>query len=189
MKYGLVISSSPNANLDFISIGDNNLIQTRRDIGVTIPPHGSLSDYIPFYFGPYSPMLLQIKTGNQGIIQRPQSEIVYIISSLDTIEQNNCRYIFYDGHARDGMSTPYSDKTDLDKIDWSIVKEKQWADTEDDIDRKRKKQAELLVHNHVPITGIEHIVTHDDNMYKFVCAEIKNAGLQIPSKASSKLYY
>ena len=189
LQYGLVTANSKNTNAAFVSIGDNSLIQTRKKIEVTIAPFGNLSDYIPFYFGPHSPMLLQIKTGDQGVTQRPQSEIVYLISSLNAIEQNNCKYIFFDGHAWDKMSLPYSNKTDLDKIEWSVVKGKQWNNTEEHIDRKRRKQAELLVHSHVPITCIEHIVAYDKNMYKFVQAEISKRGLKIATTESQKIYY
>ena len=91
LKHGLVTATSPNANLNFVSIGDRTMIQTRNDMMVIIPPFCNLSDYIPFYFGFHSPMLLQIITGNQGVIKRAQNEIVYIISSLDATERNGCQ--------------------------------------------------------------------------------------------------
>ena len=50
------------ADPNYINIGDSNLIQQRHDHLVKInPPNGHLGDYVPFYFGPLSPMLLKYK--------------------------------------------------------------------------------------------------------------------------------
>ncbi|MBA3704457.1 MAG: DUF4433 domain-containing protein [Bacteroidetes bacterium] len=189
LRNGIVTSGSNNANPSFVNIGDNSLIQIRKDKTVIITPGGYLSEYIPFYFGAHSPMLLQIITGNQGVTKRPQGDIVYLISSLSKIEEIGCSYIFSDGHAWDGMSTLYNNPSDLNKVDWNIVKDKNWKNDDDNFDRKRRKQAELLVHNHVPITCIEYIVVYDDIKLKFVQNEISKAGLSVPVHISTKHYY
>jgi hypothetical protein len=63
MQHGLVNSKSSQANPDYVQIGDSSLINTRKEIAAPDPPGGTLSDYIPFYLGPRSPMLYQIATG------------------------------------------------------------------------------------------------------------------------------
>lgn len=73
---------------NYINIGDTKLIKQRQNFKVRIdPPDGNLGDYIPFYFAGHSPMLLNIITGNRGIQQRPQEELVYIVCKIcDIIE-------------------------------------------------------------------------------------------------------
>ena len=43
---------------EYINIGDESLIEQRGEFQVPIAPGGVLSDYVPFYFGGHSPMLL-----------------------------------------------------------------------------------------------------------------------------------
>lgn len=67
--------NAPNYKFDltYTNIGDEALIAQRREFTVPIEPGGTLSDYVPFYFGGHSPMLLNIKTGFRGITKRNQS--------------------------------------------------------------------------------------------------------------------
>lgn len=52
---------------NFVTIGNPDLIDKRARRAVPLPPGGTLSDYVPFYFTPKSPMLLNIKTGFKGM--------------------------------------------------------------------------------------------------------------------------
>ncbi len=58
--------------------------------------------------------------------------------------------MFTDGHAEMTISDYFDDLKDLDKIDWNIMEKRQWADTIADGDRKRRRQAEFLVHGFFP---------------------------------------
>jgi len=49
------------------------------------------------------------------------------------------------------MSQFFNDEDSLEEVDWNAVKLKRWTDTEDDPDRKRRKQAEFLVFNELPL--------------------------------------
>ena len=71
LRNGLLCPNHPNADPNYCGIGDKSLIQVRDKIEVPISPGGILRDYVAFYFGPHSPMLLQIKTGNNGIPKLP----------------------------------------------------------------------------------------------------------------------
>lgn len=179
LKYGIVTAGHPHADKDFVSIGNPSLIAARHHTGVPVSPYGALGDYVPFYFGPHSPMLLQVKTGHGGIPMRPQGEIIYLISELNMIKDAGCRYCFTDGHAWDSMSEYFNDPQFLDRVDWAVVRLKYWKNTEDDIDRKRRKQAELLVHDILPVSCIHAIVVNDRERLKFARQTVENAGLAI----------
>src|SRR3954470_12772585 len=67
---GLHCRSSAMQDPNFVEIGNPDLIGKREHWAVPVPPGGRLSDYVPFYFTPYSPMLYNIKTGWNGIPKR-----------------------------------------------------------------------------------------------------------------------
>jgi len=48
---------------NYRNIGNPDLIDKRSRRVVPIPPGGTLSDYVPFYFTPFSMMMYNIKTG------------------------------------------------------------------------------------------------------------------------------
>jgi hypothetical protein len=82
---GLHCRSSRLADPDFRNIGNADLISKRETRQVPIPPGGMLSDYIPFYFTPWPPMLYNIRTGYQGIRQVPMEEIAILVTSLPEV--------------------------------------------------------------------------------------------------------
>lgn len=159
LKHGMHTKNSPLCDPDYINIGDTKLIEQRRNFQVGInPPGGDLGDYIPFYFGGHSPMLYNIKTGYRGITQRPQDEIIYIVCRIDKVISECPEWCFTDGHAKNNITDFFNDVKDLMHVDWNVVRAKMWKNTEADMDRMRRKQAEFLVKNHVPVSCIAAII-------------------------------
>lgn len=157
LKHGLVAGSSLHTNPDFIQIGDNSLIDYRKDLDAHNPPGGKLSEYIPFYLGPRSPMLYQIAKGYEGVQKHPQENIIYLISSVKKIKEHNLSFFFSDGHVRSKTVTTYTKEEDFDRLDWEAIYATSWKPDETDLRRKQKKQAEFLVRNHVPLSCIDYI--------------------------------
>ncbi|WP_408381606.1 DarT ssDNA thymidine ADP-ribosyltransferase family protein [Paraburkholderia megapolitana] len=54
--HGLVCANAQGLDPRFVSIGNPDLIARRTQRVVPIPPGGTLSDYVPFYFTPFSPI-------------------------------------------------------------------------------------------------------------------------------------
>jgi hypothetical protein len=75
---------------------------------VDVPPYGSLSDYIPFYFTPYSIMMFNIRTG-YGVKQVPNEEIVIFVSSLPYVASHGVQFVFTDQHAYPPMANYFTD--------------------------------------------------------------------------------
>jgi hypothetical protein len=180
LRNGMFTKNHKNADPNYINIGDNTLILQRNDYSVRInPPGGFLGDFVPFYFGPLSPMLLNIKTGYRGIIKRPQSDIVYICCQLNKIIERCSEWCFTNGHAKNYITEYYNSVAFLDKVDWKIVKERYWKDNEQDFDRMRRKQAEFLVKNFVPVECINNIIVYDNTVYNTVKTILHTIGLRI----------
>jgi len=78
---GCHCKSANNAG-NYVQIGNAELIEKRTGRPVPCGPAGKLSDYVPFYFTPYTPMLYNIQTGYNGVVQRPMQDILILVSSL-----------------------------------------------------------------------------------------------------------
>ena len=70
LENGLHCKSSPIQDPSFVQIGNADLISKRAGRMVAGPEGGTLNDYVPFYFTPFSPMLFNIKTGWNGVQKR-----------------------------------------------------------------------------------------------------------------------
>ena len=95
LDYGIHCGSSQAKDPNYITIGNTDLIAKRyKSDRIPVPPHGTLEDYVPFYFTPYSPMLLNIKSGRNGVKRRANEEIVILVSSLHRLIQLQMSFVF-----------------------------------------------------------------------------------------------
>lgn len=174
---------------EYINIGDVSLIEQRGVFYVPISPGGVLAEYVPFYFGGHSPMLLNIKTGHRGVQKREQREIVFLCTHIDIVTQVCPEFCFTDGHAKDRMTAFFNNLVDLDKVDWTAVEEQYWYSTEDKPDRMRRKQAEFLIKTHVPISCISGIIVLDEVAKEKVEQMMMAAGIILPIFVDTKRKY
>lgn len=73
VKYGLVHNDSPFASDSFVPIGDMSVMDARSTKQLT---DGSfLSEYIPFYFGPRSPLLYNIQISEKITVNMIQRKV------------------------------------------------------------------------------------------------------------------
>lgn len=145
LNHGITHTSSANANPNFIPIGDGSLIATRNDF--LLKNGRRLGEYIPFYFGFRTPMLYVVQKGFNLVTPTPAENIVYCVSSVQKMIDLKLDFLFTDGHAVDSFSNQYTpaDINNIDNIiDWKAVNAKYWKD-DNDLDRKRRKEAEFLV--------------------------------------------
>jgi hypothetical protein len=178
---GIYCSNSKDADANYINIGHRNLIDKRGRRVVPLSPFGVLNDYVPFYFAPKSPMLYSIFKNNIDGFSGSQKDVIYLVSSIETIKDANKEFVFTDGHAYELISKFYNKLNDLNKIDWKLMGEKYWHNTESDNDRMRKRMAEFLVYQLVPVNCILAIVVYNDKI-KSVVDSIQdkcNTGIKI----------
>lgn len=95
-------------------------------------------------------MLLQLKTGRVASYQGGQEPLIYLVPSVQRVVEEGVPFVFSDGHGIAAFTSWYGDVADLDKVDWDMVYERYRADNVDDMDRQRRKQAELLVYRLCP---------------------------------------
>lgn len=73
MKYGLVHNDSPFARDSFVPIGDMSVMDVRST--KQLPDGSFLSENIPFYFGPGSPMLYNIQISEKITVNMIQRKV------------------------------------------------------------------------------------------------------------------
>lgn len=149
LRHGITLPTSAHANPRYVPIGDANVIAKRkgRMIGGK-----SIGDYIPFYFGPRSPMLYIVQKGSSTVRQQRAEDIVYCAVSIETVISENLKGFFTDGHALSRMTQIHKigKLKDIDQyVDYSDVYSTCWGYA-DDTDLKRRKEAELLLADDLP---------------------------------------
>jgi hypothetical protein len=139
------------------SIAYSNLKRQRMRTPVEVPPGGTLADYVPFYFGTQSPMLLTYKDGNVTGTRENQDEIIYFATTVEHIVDRQLKYVFTDGHPVKEPKAFFNDVANLDQVDLRLMTQRDWYDTDSDNDRMRRRQAEFLVFQQVPWDDIRAI--------------------------------
>ena len=112
-----------------------------------MPSGGTLSDYVPFYFTPYTPMLYNLKTG-RGVPQQSMADILILVSSLHKLKRMGIKFVFSDRHAYLKTALFSNDLAELDRIIWTTLQQRDFR--KEDADKFEKYQAEALVHKNVP---------------------------------------
>ena len=174
---------------NWVNIGNPELIDKRANHPVPLPPGGLLNDYVPFYFTPFSPMLRNIQTGWGGIQRRPNEEIVILVSSLRHIAGLGLPFLFTDSHAFYQWADFYADLADLDKVDWPLLQRRDFKRDPDDPAKFERYQAEALIHQHLPVSGLLGIVCYTETLKQRIEQELQARNLNLPVYVRTGWYF
>ena len=187
---GLHCANGAAADPDFVAIGNPDLIGKRTQRAVPLPPGGTLADYVPFYFTPKSPMLLNIKTGHNGIKKRPNQDIVILISSCRAMRDSGTTMLFTDRHAYTATAAWTARAEDLaGMIDWDILCRHDFARDDRYPDKMERYQAEALAHRHVPVRALLGIGCASDVVKPIIEAQMRAAGLALEAFVRPGWYF
>ncbi|MBR0756538.1 DUF4433 domain-containing protein [Bradyrhizobium jicamae] len=163
-------------------------VQGYRSVkAVPIAPGGNLHDYVPFYFGPRSPMLRTIDAGNVDGCTYRQDDIVHLTTTVEAISAAGLASVFTNYHAVKAFAEFFSIPADLDRIDWELFFEaprlggycKYWNSVHSKARyalRMETRQAEFLVHNSVPLAVLGQIAVRTEQMAERVRRALANTG-------------
>jgi hypothetical protein len=172
-----------------VEIAHQSLKERRSAHPVPVAARGTLADYVPFYFANRSPMLFAIHRGFVDGYAGGQADIVYLMTTAERVACGDRAWYFTDGHAVMAMSGCYERLDDLDKVDWGVICSWSWRDTDNDPDRKRRKQAEFLVHRSVPWNWFETLAVIDRNAARRVEQALQTASYRPAVRIERKWYY
>ncbi len=170
-------------------IGYQHIKERRTSKPVLLAPGGTLADYVPLYFAPRSPMLYAIAKGLVAGYDEGQEPVLHLVTTAEYIERQNLAFVFTDGHAVMAFSTFFNNLESLDHIDWDIMKARYWMDTLEDNDRKRRRQAEFLVHDFLPWFLIDEIGVMTNRVKQKVIAVLDSAEHQPKVTVRRNWYY
>ena len=189
LRNGLHSRNSGVRDPNFIRIGNPELIQRRTTRHVPVPPGGSLSDYVPFYFTPFSMMMYNITTGYGGIRQFPNSEIVILVSSLKMLSIAGREFVFSDRHAYLQTAQFFTSIGDLDEIDWGILQRRDLQKDANDLEKTDRYQAEALVFRHLPAEHLAGMVCMNENKQRTIEEQREEVGLTMKIVARPNWYF
>lgn len=177
------------ANLHCVGIAHNHIKERRARRAVTKASGGTLSDYVPFYFAPRSPMLYSLGGGFVEGYAEGENPIVHLVTSAEAVSAAGLPFTFTDGHAELAVSGFFDNLDDLaTKVDWQVMKSTSWGDTSEEPDRKRKRQAEFLVHHSAPWTLVQNIGVKTQAT-KMEIEEMLGAGTHRPTVTVKRNWY
>lgn len=174
---GLHCPNSRTVDPRHVSIGNPELIAKRHERVVPLAPGGTLSDYVPFYFTPYSPMLYNIRTGWGGIQKRENSDVVILVASLHDLGKQKVTFLFTDRHAFLQTARFFSSLDDLGQIDWTILQNRDFRKDANDPGKMERYQAEVLVHSKMSIGAIRGIACFSDEVVREIRQECERCKL------------
>ena len=127
----------------------NESVQCGR-ANITIPcTNKPLHDYVPLYWGRKTPMVSALRKRNETLL--------FLMFSTNLLAEYDC--VISDGNARSRGTTfkTYTKLSDLDILSPKDINTVKYAYDEA---VKRRKQAELLILNRLPLKHLLYIVCH-----------------------------
>ena len=170
-------------------IGHDHIKKRREKKSVKAGPGGSLCDYVPLYFAHHTPMLYAIHRGGVAGYEGGQDEVIYLVTRPNVVQQAERSFVFTDGHAAVEISRQFTDLAYLQEIDWELIRAIYWTNTDDDVDRVRRKQAEFLVHDFLPWPLIRGIAVRTETMADQVAALLYGQQHTPPIQVMPTWYY
>jgi hypothetical protein len=159
----------------------------RRRTGAVLAPIAS--EACP-YFAPRSPMLFRLERGHgegQGDGQRP---LIYVVADSDRVVAVGLQCVFSDGNAAHGLTRFFADLGHMSTIvDWELMEAVVWANTPEDGDRVRRRQAEFLVHGAVSLELIDELAVFDETVRLRVEELLAQAGRALPVVVRRDWYF
>jgi hypothetical protein len=173
-----------------VDIADETIKSRRARTEVPCGPRGMICDYVPFYFAPRSPMLFSIKSGNVDGVSSEQTRLVYVVSSTEVVLGAGLRHVFTDGNAAAAFTSFHTDLARLAAIvDWPLLRARYWSNTPEDSDRRRRRGAELLIHEALPLGLVSEFGVYDLGVRTRVAQAVDDAGSDIPVRVRRDWYF
>lgn len=188
LEHGLHAATGDVLDPNFKNIGNSDLIGKRTRRVVRVGPGGTLSDYIPFYFTPFSIMMLNIHTG-YNVKQIPNEEIVILVSSLRRIAELGIQFVFTDQHAYPVAANYFTDLDDLQHVDWDLLNRRDFKHDPDDPGKKERYQAEALIWKHLPTEGLLGICSYTEAVDAGITAELAKHKIQMQTIVQKGWYF
>lgn len=177
LKAGELRSYNLMRGQDYRSIADEDVQAGRAEITVPVT-NKPLHDYVPLYLGFKTPMMAMNQAHNE--------DLLYLRFSLDILAIPGA--VVCDGNARAQASKFYLfDSPDVfTKLDIAAIRTVKYAD---DPEKKRKKQAEVLVPDRLPMAQMHDIICYSKEAQTRVLSILQPFGIKKAVKPNPGWYF
>jgi len=189
LDHGLHARNGAISDPNYRNIGNLDLIDKRSRRTVPVPPGGTLSDYVPFYFTPFSIMMFNIKTGYGSVTRVPDDEIVILVSSLHHVAAKGVRFVFTNQHAYPRMAEYFTDLADLHRVDWPLLQSRDFKHDPDDPGKKERYQAEALIWKHLPLEALLAVCCSTEAVGQQIRTELDQRGVALRNVVQPRWYF
>lgn len=186
---GVHSASSDHQDPDFVPIGNPELIGKRRHRALPAPHAGTLGDYVPFYFTPWSPMMFNIHTGHNGIPRQSNENIVVLVSSLERLTDRGVPFVFTDRHAYLQAARFFTDRHDLAHVNWDILQRRDFKRDPDNPDKFAQYEAETLAGSPVPVEGLLGVACFNAAALARIEEDKAATGVDIRALVTPRFYF
>jgi ssDNA thymidine ADP-ribosyltransferase, DarT len=167
-------------------MADESIKNERLNIVVDLPPpypQSVVGDHVPFYLAPRSPMLYRLAKQH-----RNQASFIYFGVRLGDLP-DHLNWCFSDGNARSGYTDFRRGLGGLGEFaDFDALCVRFWGDPED-LDRTRRRQAELLVHTEVPLELVSYVVCKTNAALQHVQPRFADVGAMMQYLIEPRNYF
>lgn len=119
-----------------------------------------------------------------------QDPLIYLVSSVETIAEAGLRWLFSDGNCAAYVTEIFDDLDLLDsKVDWEVMRAAVWKNTAEDPDRMRRRMAEFLVHERVPMSCLVGVAVRTAAMRDRVGSTLDRRRMALPVRVQPSWYY
>jgi hypothetical protein len=100
-----------------------------------------------------------VEAADPAIKARRRRVGMRLIGTVEAVAAAGLQYLFSDGNCAARVTQMFGDLCHLDDaVDWDLMRARMWNDTADDPDRMRRRMAEFLVYERVPVRLQELVV-------------------------------
>lgn len=177
LKSGELRSYNKMRGNSYHNLANEDVQKGRAGITVDVS-NRPLHDYVPLYFGWKTPMVAWNQKHNE--------ELIFLRFSLDILKRTDT--VITDGNARAKATQfrSFTDISNLEIIDAHATNSVKYAH---DDEFKRRKQAELLILDSLPLSEVLDIVCFSESSKSLIVNLFKEFDITKPVKANAGWYF
>jgi ssDNA thymidine ADP-ribosyltransferase DarT-like protein len=112
-----------------------------------------------------------------------------LASTVEHVVASGVPFVFTDGHPVVEPKAFYNNVANINQVDLALMARRDWYDTNADPDRKRRRQAEFLVHKRFALELVLAVGVRTDAMQQWVCQVMSNTPYKPPCIVRPAWYY